>query len=178
MTIGTAQKTIARYLDRSATDASLHPDATLAATYYGSGGDDAGVRFPQTGPHGGLVLHYLRRIEAGLRGENLAAQSREELKTLFNDESSGQAHLEAVGRVKKGKRERSFERVNEWSDAIDADQFAREQDAVDDEIGESLGGTGEQGQEPRVNMTMKDKLQRKAAKKARRKEKLKQAKER
>lgn len=58
-----AQKLIATYLKDSERRPHLHPDAVLE-----TGGPTFSV---QGGRQGGLVLHQLRRVEAGLRGEIL-----------------------------------------------------------------------------------------------------------
>ena len=53
------------YLAAASTDASLHPNALLT---------EAGPITPASGTHEmGLVLHNLKRVEAGLKGERLAA---------------------------------------------------------------------------------------------------------
>lgn len=53
---------LSAYLDAATTDPSLHPSAHLT---------EHGPVAPSSGPNTGLVLHNLRRVEAGLRGENL-----------------------------------------------------------------------------------------------------------
>lgn len=194
-----AQHSIASYLERSLKDASLHPGAILKARYhYSKNGttsdedeDEAEVNnvdFSQSGPQGGLTLHFLRRIEAGLRGEDLAAQSREELKALFSDEMPDHPMFGQDGTRSMSKREQNIDRVAGWTEAVktdnpdetqeitdmaetvDADQFALEQDVVDDEIGADLEGMGNLQREPKVRLTQQDKLARKAAKKAQRQE--------
>ncbi|KAH7062444.1 hypothetical protein B0J12DRAFT_237987 [Macrophomina phaseolina] len=57
------QKLIATYLEDSESNAHLHPDALLTTS---------NVQFaPSGGSQGGVILHNLRRVEAGLRGEVL-----------------------------------------------------------------------------------------------------------
>ncbi|KAI9671569.1 MAG: hypothetical protein M1817_003621 [Caeruleum heppii] len=60
----TALAQIQTYLSSCQTSAHLHPDALLT---------DQGPQFLSAGSKGGLVLHNLRRVEAGLRGEWMAA---------------------------------------------------------------------------------------------------------
>ncbi|KAL9605071.1 MAG: hypothetical protein Q9219_000005 [cf. Caloplaca sp. 3 TL-2023] len=57
-----AQQLLADFLERTVTDVSLHPNALL--TEEGPINRSAST---------GLVLHNLKRVEAGLRGEHLAA---------------------------------------------------------------------------------------------------------
>ena len=52
------------YLERAATDASLHPNALLT---------ESGPTSASQGANTGLILHNLKRVEAGLRGEHLGA---------------------------------------------------------------------------------------------------------
>jgi hypothetical protein len=74
-----AQPFLAQYLKRSEKKPALHPDAWLATE---------GVRFgPRGGPTGGWAVHHLRRIEAGLRGESLLPESREELLAKFGEDA-------------------------------------------------------------------------------------------
>lgn len=69
---------LADYLDRSRQAPWMHPDAWLST---------AGVRHgPKSGPSGGWAIHHLRRIEAGLRGESLVAETKEELVEKFGEE--------------------------------------------------------------------------------------------
>ncbi|MCJ1309153.1 hypothetical protein MMC25_002808 [Agyrium rufum] len=57
---------VSAYLSASTTEAYLHPNARF--------GDDGNIETGIAGSaSGGLVLHNLRRVEAGLRGEHLAA---------------------------------------------------------------------------------------------------------
>lgn len=61
-----AQALVAGYLARATESPHLHPDALLGAS---------GAAFSVHGREvGGLVLHQLRRVEAGLRGEVLAPE--------------------------------------------------------------------------------------------------------
>ncbi|KAK5016810.1 hypothetical protein LTR39_001885 [Cryomyces antarcticus] len=60
---------VSTHLAESANNPSLHPDALLTPS---------GVQYStHGGPTGGLTLHNLRRVEAGLRGEHLAADPEE-----------------------------------------------------------------------------------------------------
>ncbi|KAK4552994.1 hypothetical protein LTR86_009918 [Recurvomyces mirabilis] len=70
-----AQETLATFLANLEQHAYLHPDAQLSSS---------GIAFAaQSGSKGGIAVHHLRRIEAGLRGENLAVESFEDLALQF-----------------------------------------------------------------------------------------------
>lgn len=111
-----AQQQLAAFLKRTETQPHLHPDAQLSAS---------GIRFAaQTGPAGGLQLHHLRRIEAGLRGESLIAETAEKLAQEFGgaeeqlpegDDSRLDAAID--GKAPAGlKRKRSFEDIGHWAE--------------------------------------------------------------
>lgn len=116
-----AQAHLAAFLAQTSSRPYLHPDAVLSA---------GEIRYPaHAGPGGGLALHHLRRIEAGLRGENLVAETREELQALFapGDAEAGvgagrssagdDERLDAViAEKERGMRRRggSVERVAAW----------------------------------------------------------------
>lgn len=73
-----AQPLVAKYVARSLKHAYCHPDSLL---------EPDGVQYgPKSGRSGGLVMHYLKRVEAGLRGEHLPVESLEELKARFGDD--------------------------------------------------------------------------------------------
>ncbi|TKA61849.1 hypothetical protein B0A55_11551 [Friedmanniomyces simplex] len=73
-----AQIELADFLERTETQPYLHPDAQLSAS---------GISFAaQSGPKGGLAIHHLKRIEAGLRGERLGEETTEELENQYGTE--------------------------------------------------------------------------------------------
>lgn len=73
-----AQTQLAAFLDKTSTSPHLHPDSLLSTT---------GITYSaHSGPSGGLAIHHLRRIEAGLRGENLIAETDEELAKFKDDD--------------------------------------------------------------------------------------------
>ncbi|KXT09827.1 hypothetical protein AC579_9304 [Pseudocercospora musae] len=75
-----AQRIIAAYIERSKKKPSLHPDAWLAVD---------GIRFaPNGGSSGGWAIHHLKRIEAGMRGESLMPESKDELVARFGEEEA------------------------------------------------------------------------------------------
>lgn len=88
LTTADAQPRLATYLEKSRKAPWMHPDAWLASE---------GVRHgPKSGPSGGWAIHHLRRIEAGLRGENLDPESKEELVAKFGEEVVGHGEVGAA----------------------------------------------------------------------------------
>jgi len=124
LTPSAAQALLATYLQDSQTTAWRHPDSLLRAS---------GIAYPpHAGPQGGLALHHLRRIEAGLRGENLVTETVDELVEKFGDEAAAGAaggallpegddkRLDALIAGEKGgvkrKRFRDESRVDAWAE--------------------------------------------------------------
>lgn len=153
------------YLSAATTNASLHPNALLTET---------GPIAQSSGSNTGLVLHNLKRVEAGLRGEHLAADltfkefGRDGLPDLMTD-----GGLEGV---RTGGKEGTEEKT--WQDK---GEFEREQDVVQGELGPRgmgvEGGERADGMVPQVKETSmsQDKKERKERKKARRKQSQKEA---
>lgn len=76
-----AQSHLAAFIALTPTNPHLHPDSLLSST---------GITYSaHSGPSGGLALHHLRRIEAGLRGENLIAETDAEL-AKFKESEDGE----------------------------------------------------------------------------------------
>ena len=123
---------LASYLERAATDPSLQPDSTLS----GHGPVSA-----NTGAAPNLVLHNLKRVQAGLAGEILGRDL-----TFTND--AGVFELQSdqltdgqdwAGARQKGKKNAADDG---WQDAAD---FAREQvDLVEGGDGDEQGDELEQ----------------------------------
>ncbi|GAB7359467.1 hypothetical protein MBLNU230_g6114t1 [Neophaeotheca triangularis] len=187
----TAQTTLSTFLTRSQKQPHLHPDSILSSS---------GISFSATaGTNGGLALHHLRRIEAGLRGESLVAETREELARFtgedLGDLLGGDEERREKKPLKSSLKRRREERVDSWDDGAgvsgreevegwqDKEVFDRQQRVVEGEVGEREGapvvreGEGppvleEHDDEGRVDKrakTEKEKAARKAAKKARNK---------
>ena len=119
-----AQKLLSAFLEESITDPSLHPNALLTET---------GPVTPSSGANTGLVLHNLRRVEAGLWGEHLAAD-------LTFEAFSGQG-FPGLNRVSsfngdQGRRENGVEAGTEpeegWQDKA---EYEREQAIIEGEVG-------------------------------------------
>lgn len=158
-----AQAKLATFLAKTQTQPYLHPDALLSTS---------GITYSaQSGPTGGLTIHHLKRIDAGLQGENLVAETADELAQFGGepvlpegDDSKLDAAIESQdGEKKKGamKRKRSVEEVGRWaqesSEAVqegwqDPEEFEQSQRALEGEIGEREGApaTSQGGAPPAV----------------------------
>ncbi|CAK3847088.1 Hypothetical predicted protein [Lecanosticta acicola] len=91
LTAAEAQPLLATYLAKSTKKPCLHPDAWLRAE---------GVRHGfKGGPSGGFVMHHLRRIEAGLRGESLQPETTQELVLKFGEDAVVEATGMSLGDV-------------------------------------------------------------------------------
>lgn len=174
-----AQENLVAFLAKTPSQPHLHPDAILSQD---------GIKFPaQSGPQGGLAIHHLRRIEAGLRGENLLAESKEELRALFSDEpqlpTGNDDRLDGLIERSIEKSTKRSKQISTLDGTIDADEYAHEQTEVNEEIGnDTLAGQGEQVHsipEIRTDKSAADRAERnakkKAARKAEKRAKLKQA---
>ena len=160
---------LSTYLEATATDPSLHPNALLT---------ENGPITPSSGSSTGLVLHTLKRVEAGLRGEHLAADlTFEKLgEDGVPDLTTGNA--ENPGATVGGSQMEHHNGVveGEWQDK---EEFEREQELVEGDIGDRdnavEGGFEEEGGKvPMVKTTstksMKEREERKKAKKERKKQ--------
>ena len=112
---------LSAYLTAASTDASMHPNVLLT---------EAGPITPALGTHQlGLVLHNLKRVEAGLKGERLATDMAP------GENGKGQGLIS-----EGGSREPLDEEIksagidtNGWQDKA---EFEREQGIEQGEIGE------------------------------------------
>lgn len=149
LTPSAAESLLSTYLSQTPHKAHLHPDALLSST---------GIQFSaNSGPKGGLAIHHLTRIAAGLRGENLVQETQEELEAQFAAElGAGGLDDDVVERTGGSKRSRSMERVREWDDrsaqavgaAVDADfeaegedqrSFELKQEVLEGDVGDRDG---------------------------------------
>lgn len=158
---------LSAYLEATATDPSLHPNAHLT---------EHGPVAPSSGPNTGLVLHNLRRVEAGLRGENLGEDltfrkyGGQGLPGLMPNGVAKDAG-DHVNQGYSGGEQGGGEMEGEWQDK---EEFERQQEVVQGDVGERdtavKGGFQEEGGAvPRVMTTWgrKDKDVRKKAKRER-----------
>ena len=162
---GQAQKLLANFLKRTTTDASLHPNAHLTPH---------GPVNPSGDGSTGIVLHNLKRIEAGLRGKHLSAD------VLFQDLAEGMSDHIATngGRAESQGQQPEQEFVNDWQDK---EEYEREQGVEQGEVGPRNNAVEHENQTSLVNgrgeiptvsraVTAQNREERKRKKKERRKQ--------
>ena len=134
------------YISHSEVHPHLHPDALITPT---------GVTFSSHGgPTGGVVMHNLRRIAAGLRGEYLEPEPTPEPEAGEEEGAEG----EKAWKGKKGKgKKTTFTDAEagtveiEWQDK---EAYEREQGEIEiGEIGDRTNVVQEGGEEPEVEVT-------------------------
>lgn len=120
----------------------LHPDALITPT---------GVTFSSHGgPAGGVVMHNLRRVAAGLRGEYLEPEATPEPE---EQEASEDAHAGKKGKKNKGpKKSAGAEQEEGWTDMA---TYAQEEGLGMEvgEIGDRTNVVAEGGEEPEIEAT-------------------------
>lgn len=105
-----AQEALAKFLKRAETKPYLHPDSQINST---------GINFSaHSGPNGGLAFHHLRRIEAGLSGENLIAETEEELAKL--EEPADAEALPLSDDKRLDARLQRTKEIQEWAESSTA----------------------------------------------------------
>ena len=159
---------LSAYLEATITDPSLHPSAHLT---------EHGPVAPSSGPNTGLVLYNLRRVEAGLRGENLGEDltfqkyGGDGLSELMRNgvaEDASQYARQDIPYKEQGDEEME----GEWQDKA---EFERQQEVVQGDIGKrdnavDGGFEEEKGFVPHVKTTWDgDKEAKRKAKKEKRK---------
>lgn len=127
------------YISHSEAHPHLHPDALITPT---------GVTFSSHGgPTGGVVMHNLRRIAAGLRGEYLEPEPTPEPET----EEGAEGEKAWNGKKGKGKKTTFTDVEVEWQDK---EAYEREQGEVEiGDIGERTNIVKDGGEEPEVEVT-------------------------
>ncbi|MCJ1373449.1 hypothetical protein MMC20_004677 [Loxospora ochrophaea] len=161
---------LSTYLEAAANDAALHPNALLT---------EDGPTSVTAGSNTGLVLHNLKRVEVGLRGENLGAdlsfakfggEGLPDLQ-LVNGNGVGPNEQHAVEFEVQGTSMDTG--PNGWQDPT---EFEREQEITQGEIGRRNRAANRTsmnaGDVPSVveTKTSGDREERKRRKKERRKE--------
>ncbi|KAF2015902.1 hypothetical protein BU24DRAFT_187484 [Aaosphaeria arxii CBS 175.79] len=166
-----AAEMLATFIKNSEIHPHLHPDALITPT---------GVQFgSHGGPSGGVVMHNLRRVAAGLRGEHLEPEpspepeerngqdGRKNKRKVFDDDQEAATGDGGEEWQDKSEYEREEGRV-EIEEIGDRDNFvASGVDVPEVEGGEEEGDEGQVGEKRKANV---DKEARKLAKKARHKE--------
>lgn len=122
-----ALRLVSAYLEAATTDPSLHPNALLT---------ENGPVTPASGAVTGLVLHNLKRIEAGLKGEYLAPDldlDGFEVEALPDSvaQEGGITSLSDPNQARRGVQEVS----NLDMDWQDKDEFEREQEIIQGDVG-------------------------------------------
>ncbi|KAH7077162.1 hypothetical protein FB567DRAFT_451381 [Paraphoma chrysanthemicola] len=134
ISVSAASSMLETYLSNSQAHPHLHPDAHITPT---------GVTFSSHGgAMGSVVMHNLRRVAAGLRGEYLEPEKTPEPEDDAEDERAGR---------KKGGRKRKEVPVEDWQDkeVYDLEEGTHE-------IGEAGPRTNvvqDGGEEPEVEIT-------------------------
>lgn len=124
-----ALASLSAFISASESTPWLHPDARITPEdiKYSANG----------GPQGGIILHHLRRIEKGLKGEILAPEPDD----IFGlpegddgrlDEASASYQTTLDGEKKKGALKKSDEDEG-WQDP---EVYARNQEILEGEVGE------------------------------------------
>lgn len=162
---------LSAYLEATTTDASLHPNALLT---------EGGPVSATSGANTGLVLHNLKRVEAGLKGEHLGADlsfaqfGGEGLPGLQVELNGNQSEPSTQQRVDEDMQPANVDMGEEgWQDK---GEFERQQEITVGEIGER-SQAGVKGSKELLNVpsvektpTTGDKAERKRRKHERRKE--------
>lgn len=136
ISLADASQMLETYLTNSEAHPHLHPDALITP---------AGVTFSSAGgPMGGVVMHNLRRIAAGLRGEYLEPEATPE------PEENG----EEIGTGKKAKqnKKKTFDSngavEEDWQDMAEYEQEGPGLEVG--EVGPRTNFVQEGGEEPEV----------------------------
>jgi hypothetical protein len=135
-----ASRMLDTYITNSESHPHLHPDALVTPT---------GVAFSSNGgPMGSVVMHNLRRVAAGLRGEFLEPEKTPE------PEENEDGNADGVGAGKKfNKKRKGFTTVtdDDWEDKA---VYEREEGLVEvGEVGDRTNFVQEGGEEPEVQVT-------------------------
>jgi hypothetical protein len=146
ISLSDASGILEKYLSNSETHPHLHPDATITPE---------GVAFnAQGGAMGNPIMHHLRRVAAGLRGEY---QEPERALDMEEDQQDFTADVTVSGgKGKTGKKAAGAD--DDWQDL--ASYQAEQGDIEIGEIGDRTNVVQEGGEEPQVQ-SPKDRKKRK-----------------
>jgi hypothetical protein len=136
ISIADASRMLETYITNSESHPHLHPDALITSS---------GVAFSSNGgPTGGVVIHNLRRVAAGLRGEFLEPE-----KTPEPEEEDANENAEGAG--KKFGKKRKGVKDGDW---VEKAVYDRDQGFVEvGEVGDRANFVQEGGEEPEVQVT-------------------------
>jgi hypothetical protein len=142
VTAADASSILDRYLKNSTKHPHLHPDAQIT--------QNGVVQFSSFGgPQGGVVLHNLRRVVAGLHGEYLEPEGTPEPEDGAGESTGGMQ----IGGSKKDKRNKSGDssKPQGWQDRA---EYEREEGVMEiGEIGDRSNFVQECGEMPEVQVT-------------------------
>jgi len=132
ISLTTASQMLTTYITNSESHAHLHPDSSITPE---------GISFSSKGgPEGNVVMHNLRRIAAGMRGEYMAPEKTPEPE---DDE-------DAEGRSFSNKKRKTVLN-DDWQDKA---EYEREEGLIEvGEIGDRSNFVQEGGEEPAVEVT-------------------------
>jgi hypothetical protein len=135
-----ASRMLETYITNSESHPHLHPDALVTPT---------GVAFSSNGgPMGSVVMHNLRRVAAGLRGEYLEPEKTPEPEENEDENADG---LGAGKKFNKKRKGFTTLREEDWEDKA---VYEQEQGGIEvGEIGDRMNFVQEGGEEPEVQVT-------------------------
>lgn len=140
ISLDNASRMLETYLKNSESFAHLHPDSTITPE---------GINFSSKGgPEGNVVMHNLRRIATGMRGEYMAPEKTPEPEE--EDATEGQQVSN-----KGGKKRKNFSTaLNDAGDWQDKAEYERQEGVFEaGDIGERSNYVQEGGEEPEVQVT-------------------------
>ncbi|KAF9692239.1 hypothetical protein EKO04_009611 [Ascochyta lentis] len=144
-TVSAASTMLHTYIANSEAHPHLHPDALITPT---------GVTFSSHGgPTGGVVMHNLRRVAAGLRGEYLEPEATPEPE---EEEAADNSAQSKYGKKANGKKttftDADADEVQvEWQDK---EAYEREQGDIElGDLGDRSNTVAEGGEAPDVEVT-------------------------
>lgn len=145
ISLTSASAMLETYLHNSEAHAHLHPDALITPT---------GVTFSSHGgPMGGVVMHNLRRVAAGLRGEYLEPEATPEPEGQEEDDAQDRSGSKKDGRKnKKARKEGDGAGEEGWTDMA---TYAQEEGLGIEigEVGDRTNVVEEGGEEPQIEVT-------------------------
>lgn len=143
ISLSSASTILDKYMQNSETHAHLHPDAVITPE---------GVTFnAQGGALGNPLMHHLRRVAAGLRGEYLEPDLS--LDDVDDDQQGAVADIAVTtGGKKLGKKTKAAAAAEEdWQDMA---EYQAEQGGIEiGEVGDRTHVVQEGGEEPEIQIT-------------------------
>jgi hypothetical protein len=138
ISVADASRMLETYLTNSESHPHLHPDALVTP---------AGINFSSHGGSmGGVLMHNLRRVAAGLRGEYLEPEKTPEPEE--DEEGAGKFNK------KGGKKRKTAPDATTADDWEPLEQFERDQGVIEiGEVGDRTNFVQEGAEEPEVQVT-------------------------